>query len=206
VSGVRRGGGIGVIAVVGALAFLIWGAGGAAAGPRASTAAVATYHLRLGDTVSLKGTTIECVVQKQNGIINFACLKGGLSSPMQGSYAVGIADKGVDIAQVSGDSAKLLKVVAEPAVGGAAFPTPTRSSQHFDIAPTAGLLIGGTHVFCAVEFAVGVRNVTCGLSSLALRLQFPAGSLIASESETFALLGKSEAHGQFQNVSLKTQP
>jgi hypothetical protein len=180
----------------------------AVAGPHASGAAVRTLRLRLGDRISVKGTPLACVVQNSRGTVNLACVEGSLRSPVPHSYAVGIADKGADLAAVSasGASAKLVTVVQEPSVRGAAFPSPSRGARAFAIAPTAALLVGGTHIFCAVQTTDGTVNVTCGLSSIAQHLQFPAGTYIVSESTRFALLGKTEPKDKFKTVAARSQP
>jgi hypothetical protein len=74
------------------------------------------------------------------------------------------------------------------------------------VAPTTAVLVGGTHIFCAVQKTQGVINVTCGVSSLADHLQFPPGSYIVSESPRFALIAKAERGGNFKTVAARAQP
>src|SRR5579859_4106066 len=75
-------------------------AGAAAAGP-ARTAKIATLRLRLGDQIHVSGSSISCVVQRSGVTVNLACVLGSLGRPDPHSYAVGIADKGADMAAVS---------------------------------------------------------------------------------------------------------
>jgi len=197
----------GVVALAVGIAVL-GGAGASAAGPRASAAKVKTLELKLGDRLKVKGTTLACVVQNSGGVVNLACLDGSLSKPIPHSYAVGIANKGADLAQVSasGGSAKVVTVVQEPTISGGDFVVPAGGPKAYAVAPTTALLIGGTHVFCAVQTTSGTVNVTCGLSSLADKLQFPSGSYTVSESAKFSVLGKVQPHNGFKTVAAKTQP
>ena len=174
----------------------------------ASKPAVRELHLMLGDRIRVTGTPLACVVQNSGGTVNFACVEGSLHTPIPHSYAVGIADKGADLAAVSGSgaSAKLVTVVREPVVRGATFAIPTRAARTFKVVTTTAILIGGTHIFCAVQRTDGTVNVTCGLSSLAQHLQFPPGTYIVSESTRFALLGKTEAKDNFKTVAVKSRP
>jgi hypothetical protein len=169
---------------------------------------VKTLRLRLGDRITVKGTPLACVVQDNGGTVNFACVEGSLATPRPHSFAVGIADKGADLAGVSasGGSAKLVTVVREPVVSGAAFASPGRGPRGFVVAPTTALLIGGTHIFCAVQTTQKTKNVTCGLSSFGHHLQFPAGTYVVSESTRFALLGKTGPKGAFKTVAARAQP
>jgi hypothetical protein len=186
------------------------GAAGAAYAAPAHVAAprVKTLRLKLGDRIEVKGTPLACVVQDSGGTVNFACVEGSLASPLPHSFAVGIADKGADLAGVtaSGSSAKLVTVVHEPSVSGASFAIPARRPRKFVVTPTTALLIGGTHIFCAVQTTQATRNVTCGLSSFAHHLQFPAGTYVVSESARFALLGKTGPKGAFKTVAARSQP
>jgi hypothetical protein len=184
--------------------------GGAASAAPARFAAekLATLRLRLGDRIYVRGSTIACVVQSSRGRINFACVLGSLAAPEARSYAVGIADRGADLAAISaeGGSAKLVTVVGEPTVSGIPFPSPARRPHSYTVAPTTAVLVGGTHIFCAVQSTQGTINVTCGLSSFAARLQFPAGTYTVSESGRFALLGKVGPKSAFKTVAVKAQP
>ena len=96
-------------ALAGAAAVAGMSAGGAAAGPAVKTAKISTLRLRVGDQVHVSGSSISCVVQKSGATVNFACVLGTLGTPVAHSYAVGIADKGADLARVSlgGGSAKI---------------------------------------------------------------------------------------------------
>jgi len=201
----RVGSGV-LAALAGIVALTI--AGTADAGPVARPAKVSTLALRLGDRIEVAGTTISCVVQKSGTTVNFACVIGSLSRPVAHSYAVGIADKGADLAAVSasGGSAKLVTVVREPLINGARFVSPARRAKLFSVRPTTAILVGGTHIFCAVQSTDGTINVTCGLSSLAAHLQFPAGSYNVSESAKFALLGKVLQKRDFKTVAVRPQP
>lgn len=198
---------MGLCAAVVALACAAAGAGAASA-PRATTASVRTLHLRVGDQLHVKGTPLACAVQTSSGTINVVCVEGSLSAPTPGTYAVGIADKAVDLAAVSASSAKLLKVVSEPGVPGAKFVVPSGPARSYTVSPPAAVLVGGTHIFCAVEAATAAApiNVTCGLSTLAAGLQFGAGSYITSESSRFALLLKSGPKGGSKTIAAKAQP
>ena len=83
---------------------------------------------------------------------------------------------------------------------------PTGKVQSYTLAAPTAVLVGGTHIFCAVERAAGTINVTCGLSSLAAHLQYPVGSYITSESSRFALMGQVEPKGAFKTVAARAQP
>lgn len=203
---VRQAGSAAVLCAL--VAFACVGASASAAGPRASSAAPATVYLRVGDQVYVKGSPVACVVQRSSGTINMVCVKGSPSSPTPGGYGIGIADTGTEVVAVSANSAKLVKGVREPAVSGAKFATPAGKARAYTLAPPAALLVGGTHIFCAVEKASGALpiNVTCGLSSLAAALQYPPGSYITSESGRFALLAQAEPKRAFKTITLKAQP
>jgi hypothetical protein len=205
----RRGTVVVAVAVV-ATAALVWVSAIALAAGRgaAGTASVRTLQLELGDRIHVKGTRLRCVVQANGGKTNLVCIEGSLTAPVPHSFAVGIADDGADLAAVSasGASAKLLADVQQPTVSGAAFPPPGRAPRAFTLAPTTAVLIGGTHVFCAVQRTQGVVNVTCGVSSLAAHLQFPTGTYIVSESPRFALIAKAEPHQNFKTVAVRSQP
>jgi len=204
---VRRIRGAGLCAAVVALACAA-ASTGAAGAPRATIASIRTLHLRVGDQLYVKGAPLACVVQKSSGKINVVCVDGSLSSPTPGAYAVGIAEKAVDLAAVSANSAKVLKVVPEPGVSGAKFAVPSGPTRSYTVAPPAALLVGGTHIFCAVEAATAADpiNVTCGLSTLAAGLQFRAGTYITSESSRFALLLKIGPKGGSKTVAARVQP
>jgi len=186
------------------------GATAANAGPHARSATVSTLTLRLGDQLHVTGTPLWCLVQKSNGIINFACFDGSLASPKPDSYALGIADKAADLGQVSasGQNAKVLTVVQEPSVSGPTFTAPSRKAHLINAAPTTVLVIGGTHVFCVVQKSQGVVNVTCALSTSAGKLLAPIGSYSVEESTTFAVIGKvlPKSKGGFKTVAAETQP
>jgi len=191
----------GVVALAGA-------AGALADGHRAHAAKVRTVRVRLGDHLVVAGSPLQCIVQRSSGTVNLTCAYGTLSSPVLHSYAVAIADRGADIAQLTrgGASAKLITIVQEPRLSGAPFTSPTRAPRVLTVAPTTAVLVGGTHIFCAVQRTGGTVNVTCGLSTLARRLQFPTGSYTVSESAKFALLGKVAPHNGFKTVSARQQP
>src|SRR5579871_4674462 len=173
-------------------AALVATAGVASAGAGAVPASIRTYDLKLGDIVVVKGAPIQCVVQRNRGVLNLTCVKGTLASPVRHSYAVGIADRAADLATITAGAARLDTLVSEPALHGPLFAVRPGSPRRFTIAPVAALLVGGTHIFCAIDRATGSINVTCGLSTLALRLQFPPGSFITSISSAFALIDKAE--------------
>jgi len=182
--------------------------GVAAASSPASGAAVKKLSLKVGDHILVKGASLACVVQSSGGILNFACVDGGLASPRPKSFAIGIADRGVDLAEMSpsGGSAKVISGTREPTISGAAFAVPSRQPKTYTVSPSStALLIGGTHIFCAVQTTKGVINVTCGISTLADHLQFPTGTYIVSESAKFALIGKT-VNGAFKTLAYKTQP
>ena len=196
-----------VAALIGLVALACAGASGLAAGP-ASSASTPTVYVKLGDQLFVKGAPVACVVQNSGGTINVVCVKGSPSSPTPGGYGVGIADSGADIAAISTHSAKLVKSVREPAVSGVTFTVRPGKPRSYTLAPPAAVLIGGTHIFCAVERANGTIpiNVTCGLSSLAAGLQYPQGTYITSESSRFALLGQIGSKGAFKTIAAKAQP
>jgi hypothetical protein len=195
-------------ALAGTAAIAGMNAGAAAAGPAIKAAKISTLRLRLGDQVHVAGSSISCVVQKSGTIVNFTCVLGSLSSPHAHSYAVGIADRATDLARVSagGGSVKIVTVVAEPAISGSAFPSPSRRPKAFTVAPTTAILVGGTHVFCAVQSTSGTINVTCGLSSFEDKLEFPVGTYSVAESGKFALLAKVQRTHDFKPVSVRAQP
>jgi len=195
-------------ALIGLVALACVVASASAAGPRASSASLSPLYLKRGDQVYVKGAPVSCVVQNSSGTINVVCVKGSPASPTPGGYGIGIADTGAEIVAVATQSAKLVKGVREPAVSGAKFAVPPRKPRAYTLAPPAALLIGGTHIFCALEKASGgiPANVTCGLSSLAAGLQYPAGTYITSESSRFALLAAAQPKGAFKTIALKTQP
>ena len=201
----HRGGAIAVTLIAaGALAL----AGAAAASSTASTTAVTKLSLKVGDHILVKGASLACVVQNSGGILNFACVDGSLSSPRPKSFAIGIADRAVDLAKLSpsGGSANVISGARQPKISGAAFAVPSRGPKTYTVSPSStALLIGGTHIFCAVQTTKGVINVTCGLSTLADHLQFPTGTYIVSESTKFALIGKT-VNGGFKTLAYKTQP
>ncbi len=93
-------------------------------------------------------------------------------------------------------------------MSGAPFAVRPGKPHSYTLAPPAAVLIGGTHIFCALEKANGTIpiNVTCGLSSLAAGLQYPSGTYIASESSRFALLGRAGPKGSFHTLAFKAQP
>src|ERR1700690_4081880 len=113
-----RVGSVVAAALVGLAALAGVSAGTAAAGPDAKAAKIKTLALRLGDQLHVSGSSISCVVQKSGATVNFACVLGTLGGPNAHSYAVGIADKGADLARVSasGGSAKIVTVVQEPTI------------------------------------------------------------------------------------------
>jgi hypothetical protein len=183
-------------------------AGAVASAAGSHVAGVQTLGVELGDRFHVKGTRLRCVVQTNGGTVNLVCIEGGLTAPVPHSFAVGIADRGADLASVSasGNSAKLVVAVKQPTVPGAAFPMPARGRRALTVAPTTAVLVGGTHIFCAVQRTQGLTNVTCGVSSFADGLQFPRGSYIVSESERFALMAKAERGKRFKTVAARTQP
>jgi hypothetical protein len=198
------------VALIGALIGLVAlgcaGVSAFAAGPRASSASVGTLNLKLGDQLYVKGARLACVVQKSGVTINFVCVKGTLSSPIAGGYGVGIADKAADLAAVSANSAKVVKVVQEPAVAGATFPVPARKPHAYTLGPTVAVLIGGTHIFCALQKTDRIINVTCGLSSIAAGLQYPPGTYAISLSARTAILFQKKPKGQVKTIAIKAQP
>jgi hypothetical protein len=204
---VRRIRGAGLCAAVVALACAAASAGAASA-PQATIASIRTLHLRVGDQLHVKGAPLACVVQKSSSKINVVCVEGSLSSPTPGAYAVGIADKAADLASVNANSAKVLEVVPEPGVSGAKFAVPSGPTRSYTVAPPAALLVGRTHIFCAVETASATDpiNITCGLSTLAAGLRFRAGTYITSESSRFALLLKIGPRGGSNTIAARVQP
>ena len=161
--------------------------------------------MKPGDQLYVKGTPLVCAVENNGGTINIVCAIGSLSSPTAHSYGAGIADSGVRLAAVEPNGSKILASINEPRVSGATFAVRPGNARAFTVAPPAAVLIGGTHIFCAVDTAAGV-NVTCGLSSLAAGLQYPVGSYVMSVSPRFALLGQAEPKGAFKTITFKSQP
>jgi len=161
--------------------------------------------MKPGDQLYVKGTPLVCAVENNRGTINIVCAIGSLSSPTPHSYGAGIADSGVRLAAVEPNGSKVLRSINEPRVSGATFAVRPGKAQAYTVAPPAAVLIGGTHIFCAVDTAAGV-NVTCGLSSLAAGLQYPVGSYIMSVSPRFALLGQAEPKAAFKTITFKSQP
>ena len=139
-----RAGSAAAAVLVGMAAVAGVDAGAVAAAP----AKISTLSLRLGDQLRVTGSSISCIVQKSGATVNFACVLGSLSRPNAHSYAVGISDKGADLAAVSasGGSAKIVTAVQEPAISAAAFPSPARKAEAFAVAPTTAILVGGTHI------------------------------------------------------------
>jgi hypothetical protein len=192
--------------VVAVSAFVALGVAGAlATDVQASSQSITKVSMKPGDQLRVKGSPIVCAVQNNGGTLNIVCAIGSLSSPTLHSYGAGIADSGVRLAQVEPNGSKLVKSINEPRVSGATFAVRPGKAQAYTVAPPAAVLIGGTHIFCAVDTAAGL-NITCGLSSLAAGLQYPVGSYIMSVSSRFALLGQAEPKAAFKTITFKSQP
>jgi hypothetical protein len=195
--------------VVAVSAFVaLGGAGASASGVQAANQAITRVSMKPGDQLYVKGTPLVCAVQNNGGTIDIVCAIGSLSSSTPHSYGAGIANSGVRLAAVEPNGSKLLRSINEPRVSGATFAVRPGKPRSYIVAPPAAVLIGGTHIFCAVEKANGSIpvNVTCGLSSLAAGLQYPVGSYIMSVSSRFALLGQAEPKAAFKTITFKSQP
>lgn len=168
-----------------------------------------TYSLKVNDQIFVKGTSIACVIQSSSGTINLVCVDGSLSAPKGGSYAVGIADKAASLNQISanGSSQKVVKLSLQPAVAGSKFPVRSGPAKSFTIppSPSAALLIGGTHLFCVVQ-KTGAVNVTCGVSSIADKLQYPTGSYVTVFSPKLVVLAQRVLNGGIKAVVSRNQP
>jgi hypothetical protein len=196
---------LGLIASLAAVA----GAAALSASALAAGSSPITYSLKNNDQIFVKGTSIACVIQSSAGTLNLVCVDGSLSAPKGGSFAVGIADKAASLNQISagGGSQKVVKLSLQPTVAGSKFPVRSGGAKSYTIpsTPSAALLIGGTHIFCVVQ-KTGVVNVTCGVSSIADKLQFPAGSYVTIISPKVVLLAQKLAHGGVKTVVSRSQP
>ncbi len=99
----------------------------------------------------------------------------------------------------------------QPNVSGAVFATPNRKHGRRSsgpCTPPTAILVGSTHIFCAADVASGAGlNVTCGLSTLANHLSYPAGTYVTSFSDKFVLLGQAKGNGGLKTLgAFKKQP
>jgi len=185
--------------------------GGLAASAFARQAAVAsgvsTLFLKVGDQIHVKGSSLACVVQNSSGTINLVCVEGSLSLPKGNSYAIGIADKAASLNRISanGNSQTIVRLVQQPAVSGATFLVRPGSPKSFTVALNTAILVGRTHIFCVAQRTDSVTNVTCGLSSIADKLQYPSGSYLTIISARIAALAQKRPGG-VKTLAGKTQP
>lgn len=168
---------------------------------------VTTLFLKVGDQIHIKGSSLACVVQNSSGTINLVCVEGSLSLPKGNSYATGIADKAASLNRISanGNSQTIVRLVKQPAISGATFLVRPGAAKSFTVALNTAILVGGTHIFCAAQRTDNAINVTCGLSSIAAKLQYPNGSYLTIISGQIAALAQRQ-RGGVKTLAGKTQP
>lgn len=177
----------------------------------ASAASPHILYIRPGDGFIVKGTTLTCQVFTSQPIA-LQCANSATTKslvPDYGSYGIGVDADAAAIFRVEPHNAPVELRYPEPSVSGAMFATPTsKKGTDWTVTPPTGILVAGTHIFCAADVAaVAGLNVTCGLSTVADQLQYPAGSYVVSFSDKFVLLGKAKAGGGgLTTLAYKAQP
>ncbi len=197
-------------AVIAGAALVCAGATASQAVVSAGAASPHVLYVKPGDAFVVKGTTLTCQVFNSKPVA-VQCINSSTPKalkPAFGSYGIGVDAAVAAIFRVEPRSAPIEVRYHQPNVSGAVFATPNRKHAiKWTVTPPTAILVGSTHIFCAADVASGAGlNVTCGLSTLANHLSYPAGTYVTSFSDKFVLLGQAKGNGGLKTLAFKKQP
>ena len=160
-----------------------------------------------GDTMSIQGSDIECVVPTTSpvSIVCFLTSHGGLQA---NSYAIRSAERDVGIIRATGDHRVLFRA-SNPAVAGAPAGTSARQPLSLALATHEYVVVGGTHIVCQSGAAAHGRLQTfgCGAYSTSSRSSYyVAGSYATTISDQNAGILRVGKGGAESLVAYEKQP
>lgn len=165
--------------------------------------------LRGGDLVTVRGSSVHCAVSAASSAnpLTIVCGKGNAQSPAPGTYAIGFADTAAIVIKSSASRQPELVVrEAQPVDSRAAFPPSSRGkSSALTVGVGDELLVGGTHVLCAISSEQKVPTMTCGLLAPG-QGTFVLKSYVGIVSDKFAFLSRLVSGTKFKDVVAKAQP
>jgi len=169
-----------------------------------TTGGARVLRLNPGDQLAVGGTHLHCSVS-QRAPITLACGKGTARGPSAGTYGFALADAAALVLR-SGASGQAVAVLRrrQPAPAGRGTPAHAASVRSTVAGPDTVILVGGTHLVCAVSPQSRGNAITCGLSGPSAGT-FRTGTFFAILTDAQVLVGRKTSTGG-ETVLNRRQP
>ena len=178
----------------------------ALAAATAGAASPPTVTVGPGDTLTIQGSDIRCVISTSvpRAIV---CGIAGQKAARPQSYAITVADAGVAIFAATG-SQKVVARQINPAVSGAPIQSPRHKPSHYVLTKHEDVLLAGTHVECAAVLIDKHTRQTigCGVLNASSGGYYVAGTYAATLSDLYAGILRAGTKGIQTVVAIQKQP
>lgn len=171
----------------------------------AGAASVPAVTVGPGDSISVKGSNLVCVVSTGTPR-SIACGISSKTSVLAHSYAISMADRGAAIYAATGSQQVVARDLNPPLLGST-LPSSTHKSTDYLVATYEHILVGGTHIECApVLIDGGPRQaVGCGIMDSPSGY-FVEGTYAATLSDQSAGITRAGADGAQTVVAIRDEP